>query len=77
MYDGFAFSQILYNFCEGAMFENRERGSDYKFVGIELTSEYLPVIVKRIDWAIDANADYAFNDTSKGSDDAKEDSLWG
>lgn len=74
---------ILDPFCgsgstgKAAMFENRERKSDYKFVGIELTSEYLPVIVKRIDWAIDANADYAFNDTSKDSDDAKEDSLWG
>lgn len=34
-----------------AMFENRERGAAYKYIGIELTAEYLPIAEARIRWA--------------------------
>lgn len=34
------------------MFENRERNADYKFIGIELTSEYLPICQSRINYAL-------------------------
>jgi hypothetical protein len=33
------------------MFENRERNADYKFIGIEMTDEYIPIIVARLDYA--------------------------
>ena len=35
------------------MFENRERNSNYKFVGIELSEEYLPLAQARIEYARD------------------------
>ena len=34
------------------MFENRERNANYKFIGIELTDEYLPICEARIDYAL-------------------------
>ena len=34
------------------MFENRERDAHYKFIGIELTDEYLPICASRIDFAL-------------------------
>ena len=34
------------------MFENRERNANYKFIGIELTEEYLPICEARIDYAL-------------------------
>lgn len=48
---------ILDPFCgsgstgKAVAFENRERNKDYKFIGIELNKEYLPLIVNRIDYA--------------------------
>ena len=36
---------------KAVMFENRERNKDYKFIGIELEKEYLPIIVARIKYA--------------------------
>lgn len=36
---------------KAVMFENRERHKDYKFIGIELEKEYLPIIVARIKYA--------------------------
>lgn len=35
---------------KAVMFENRERHADYKFIGIELTEEYLPICKSRIDY---------------------------
>ena len=35
------------------MFENRERDANYKFIGIELTDEYLPIAQARIEYARD------------------------
>jgi DNA modification methylase len=37
---------------KAVMFENREREANYKFIGIELTEEYLPIAESRIDYAL-------------------------
>jgi site-specific DNA-methyltransferase (adenine-specific) len=36
---------------KAVMFENRERNADYKFIGIELSEEYLPIAEARIKFA--------------------------
>lgn len=33
------------------MYENRDRNSGYKYIGIELTAEYLPIADARIRYA--------------------------
>jgi site-specific DNA-methyltransferase (adenine-specific) len=33
---------------KAVMYENRERDADYKYIGIELTEEYLPISDARI-----------------------------
>ena len=38
---------------KAVMFENRERDANYKFIGIELTNEYLPFAQARIEYARD------------------------
>lgn len=38
---------------KAVMFENRERDANYKFIGIELTDEYLPIAQARIEYARD------------------------
>lgn len=48
---------ILDPFCgsgstgKACMFENRERNANYKFIGIEMTEEYIPIIQARLDYA--------------------------
>lgn len=37
---------------KAAMFENKDRGSNYKYIGIELTEEYIPIAKARILFAI-------------------------
>lgn len=37
---------------KACMYENRERDSDYKYIGIELTSEYLPISDARIKFVV-------------------------
>lgn len=37
---------------KAVMFENHERNANYKFIGIELTDEYLPICEARIEYAI-------------------------
>ena len=37
---------------KAAMYENTDRNANYKFIGIELTDEYLPIAKARIDYAI-------------------------
>jgi hypothetical protein len=34
------------------MFENKDRNANYKYIGIELTPEYLPISKARIEYAI-------------------------
>lgn len=36
---------------KSVMYENLERNANYKFIGIELTDEYLPIAKARIDYA--------------------------
>ena len=36
---------------KAVMFENRERNANYKFIGVEMTEEYLPICQSRIDYA--------------------------
>ena len=40
---------------KAVMYENKERDKDYKFIGIELTEEYLPIAQARIDYANEVN----------------------
>lgn len=40
---------------KAVMFENKERDKNYKFIGIELTEEYLPIAQARIDYVNEAN----------------------
>ena len=40
---------------KACMYENKERDANYRYIGIELTSEYLPVSEARINFAINAN----------------------
>ena len=35
---------------KAVMYENRERNADYKYIGIELTEEYLPITKARIEY---------------------------
>ncbi len=37
------------------MYENKERNKNYKYIGIELTEEYLPIAKARIEYAINGN----------------------
>lgn len=37
---------------KAVMFENRERNANYKFIGIEMVEEYLPICQSRIDYAL-------------------------
>ena len=37
---------------KAAMFENKDRNANYKYIGIELTPEYLPISKARIEYAI-------------------------
>ena len=36
---------------KAVMFENNERNANYKFIGVEMTEEYLPICKKRIEFA--------------------------
>ncbi len=53
---------------KAVMFENREREANYKFIGIELTEEYLPICEARIDYALNK---YEY-DFKKELNEAKE-----
>lgn len=37
---------------KAVMYENKDRNANYKYIGIELTEEYLPVSKARIEYAI-------------------------
>jgi site-specific DNA-methyltransferase (adenine-specific) len=51
------------------MFENKERNANYKYVGIELTPEYLPIAKARIEYVI--NNDFAFYKDENGNTEHK------
>lgn len=64
---------------KAAMFENKERNKDYKYIGIELDEDYLKISKSRIDFAIGTTmTDWEFETQSDKKKD-KEDkykSLW-
>lgn len=41
---------------KAAMYENKDRNADYKYIGIELTDEYLPIAKARIEYACNDNS---------------------
>lgn len=41
---------------KAVMYENKDRNADYKYIGIELTEEYLPISKARIEYAINDNS---------------------
>ena len=46
------------------MFENKERNANYKYIGIELTEEYLPISKARIEYV--CNNDFVFEKDENG-----------
>lgn len=42
---------------KAVMYENRDRGADYKYIGIELTPEYLPIAKARIEYVCGLSED--------------------
>ena len=43
---------------KAVMFENKERNANYKYIGIELTDEYLPISKARIEYVINNDFDF-------------------
>ena len=41
---------------KAVMYENKDRNADYKYIGIELTDEYLPIAKARIEYACNDNS---------------------
>lgn len=52
---------------KAVMYENRERNSGYKFIGIELAKEYLPICKARIEYAKKKD-EYTNNETKQVSE---------
>lgn len=50
---------------KACMYENRERGKNYKYIGIELTEEYLPISRARIEYAQSGELANIFDSTNK------------
>lgn len=53
---------------KAVMLENKEFKKDYKYIGIELTDEYLPISKARIEYIINNDFDFEKNDKTKISD---------
>ena len=49
---------------KAAMYENKDRNAGYKYIGIELTPEYLPIADARIRYAIGDNSPVEYSDVS-------------
>ncbi len=54
---------------KAVMFENKERNANYKYIGIELTAEYLPITKARIEYVI--NNDFIFYKDENGNTEHK------
>ena len=46
------------------MYENRERNKNYKYIGIELTEEYLPISKARIEYVCNLKEEIKERQTS-------------
>lgn len=53
---------------KAVMLENKEFKKDYKYIGIELTDEYLPISKARIEYIINNEFDFEENEETKISD---------
>ena len=51
---------------KAVMYENKERNKNYKYIGIELTEEYLPISKARIEYLIDSIPEESKQDISTG-----------
>lgn len=40
---------------KAVMYENKEKNKNYKYIGIELTEEYLPIAKARIEYVMNKN----------------------
>jgi site-specific DNA-methyltransferase (adenine-specific) len=52
---------------KAAMYENKDRNAGYKYIGIELTPEYLPISKARIDYVEQADSIQELESKSKSS----------
>lgn len=60
---------------KAAMYENKDRQKGYKFIGIELTGEYLPVAQARINYAIGNDMPVQYKPVKKKTDQ-KQVTMW-
>jgi hypothetical protein len=65
------------------MLENRERDTNYKYIGIDLSEEYLNISKARIEWALDGDISIILNSSDQLDDAAsaevpviKKNKLW-
>ena len=50
---------------KAVMLENKQYNKDYKYIGIELTDEYLPIAKARIEYIINNDFDFSVDDNGK------------
>ena len=50
---------------KAVMYENKERNKGYKYIGIELTGEYLPISKARIEYAINSDISIILNNSDQ------------
>jgi site-specific DNA-methyltransferase (adenine-specific) len=56
---------------KAVMYENKDRNAGYKYIGIELTPEYLPIADARIRYAIGDNSPVEYSDVSSSMTTSK------
>ena len=61
---------------KAVMSENYDRKSNYKYIGIELTEEYLPIAKSRIDYAIEHDLKETVKEKKIKEDNYQEEKLW-
>ena len=68
---------------KACMLENRERDTNYKYIGIDLSEEYLDISKARIEWALDGDISIILNNGDQPDDTAdaatpviKKNKLW-
>ena len=61
---------------KAVMSENYDRNSNYKYIGIELTDEYLPIAKSRIDYAIEHDLKETIKEKKIKEDNNQEEKLW-
>jgi site-specific DNA-methyltransferase (adenine-specific) len=54
---------------KATMYENRDRNAGYKYIGIELTEEYLPIADARIRYAMGDTSPVEYMEMPKNSSD--------